>query len=177
MIWECLAETGRTIKERHQRSDTMKRLVAIGLFLFLGSNGAMALDPAIIKAYDPNRIQTVGGDSGLPAENEDACTSCQNHRFGLKRLFPKPWGGMVNNGTTRGCYANHNGNGCGSFTSDAVFILGSSRAFFNEPCHKRSGPTPWELLYGPHMATAPHVLPPGQYAPSRPTPTPSVIVD
>ncbi len=155
----------------------MKQLVATGFLFFLGLNGANALDPAIIKAYDPNRIQTVSGDSANGVAPEATCSSCENHRFGLKRLFPKPWGGMVNDGTPRGCYANHNGNGCGSFTSDAVFILGSSRAFFNEPCHKRSGPTPWELLYGPHMTTAPHVLPPGQYAPSRPTPTPSVIVD
>lgn len=49
----------------------------------------------------------------------------------------------------RGCYAELNGPGCGNFRTDAIFILGSSRAFFGEAC--RSGPTcptPWDMLYG-----------------------------
>lgn len=35
-----------------------------------------------------------------------------------------------------GCQAHHNDFGCGSWKSDAVFIFGSCRAFWGDPCFK-----------------------------------------
>jgi hypothetical protein len=47
-----------------------------------------------------------------------------------------------------GCWATHNGYGCGSFRSDAVFIFGSCRSFYGEACRK--GPaSPYPPGYGP----------------------------
>lgn len=163
-------------KDWHRRSGIMNRYAIAGIICLLTTAGAHALDPAIIKMYDPNnRVSSTA--SGVTPVSGSSCSSCQNQTFGVKKLFPKPWGGYVNDGQVHGCYANHNDFGCGSFTSDAVFIFGSCRAFFGRSCNKRPGPTPWELLYGPHMATAPNVLPPGVYSPSRPSPTPSVEID
>ncbi len=43
-----------------------------------------------------------------------------------------------------GCWASHNGYSCGSFQSESVFIFGSCRAFFGEPCLNGPPPEPWE---------------------------------
>ena len=42
-----------------------------------------------------------------------------------------------------GCWASHNGYSCGSARSEAVFIFGSCRQFFGEPCLKGPPPPPW----------------------------------
>ena len=42
-----------------------------------------------------------------------------------------------------GCWAKHNGYGCGSLRSEGVFIFGSCRAFWSEPCLKEPPPPPW----------------------------------
>jgi len=41
------------------------------------------------------------------------------------------------------CWASHNGFSCGSFRSESVFLWGSCREFFGEPCCKRPPPPPW----------------------------------
>ena len=41
------------------------------------------------------------------------------------------------------CWASHNGSGSGSLLSETVFIFGSSRAFYGEPCLKAPPPPPW----------------------------------
>jgi len=160
----------------------MGRMTLIATLAIWAMGGmAWALDPAIIQMYDPKNlarlqaqpVQQASGNAG----NGRVCTDCNSGgggcERGLRRLFPKPWGGHCNDGL-HGCYAHHNDFGCGSFVSDSVFIFGSCRAFFNQACNKRPGPTPWELLYGPHMNTAPGVLPPGTYINSPPYPTPRV---
>lgn len=38
------------------------------------------------------------------------------------------------------CWASHNGVGCGSFRSESVFLFGSCRQFFGQPC--LNGPPP-----------------------------------
>lgn len=43
-----------------------------------------------------------------------------------------------------GCWASHNGYGCGNFRSDATFIFGSCRAFYGQRCLKGPPPQPWE---------------------------------
>lgn len=140
-----------------------------------------ALDPAIIKMYDPNNRPTQAQvqQASVSASTGRVCSSCESGSQPgfFRRCFPKPWGGCHNDGSNAvGCYANHNDFGCGSFASDGVFIFGTCRAFFGQSCNKRPGPTPWELLYGPHMATAPGVLPPGTYMNSPLYPTPSVDI-
>src|SRR5258708_2497549 len=35
-----------------------------------------------------------------------------------------------------GCWASHNGYGCGNFRSDATFIFGGCRAFYGQACLK-----------------------------------------
>ncbi len=176
------------------------RFATVGLFSAvlvvwaISAEGApvRALDPAIIKMYDPNNRpaaqpiqqaqQTLNVETGRVCNNgaSSGCNSgCDNGgcRRGIFKLFPKPWGGCANNGNNcEGCYAHHNDLGCGSFATDCVFIFGSCRAFYGQPCNNRPGPTPWELLYGPHMATAPGVLPPGTYMSSPAYPTPSVVL-
>ncbi len=54
-----------------------------------------------------------------------------------------------------GCWATHNGYGCGTFRSDAVFIFGSCRAFFGEACRKTPPPA-----FGPDYPQ------PGGYGPA-----------
>lgn len=41
------------------------------------------------------------------------------------------------------CWSTHNGYSCGSLRSEGVFILGSCRDFFGEPCIKGPPPPPW----------------------------------
>jgi hypothetical protein len=48
-----------------------------------------------------------------------------------------------------GCWASHNGYSCGSFQSESVFIFGSCRAFFGEPCPNGPPPPPWDPEAGP----------------------------
>ena len=47
------------------------------------------------------------------------------------------------------CWASHNGYSCGSFQSESVFIFGSCRAFFGEPCLNGPPPPPWDPEAGP----------------------------
>jgi hypothetical protein len=42
-----------------------------------------------------------------------------------------------------GCWATHNGYSCGSLRSECVFLFGSCRDFFGEPCCKTPPPPPW----------------------------------
>ena len=49
-----------------------------------------------------------------------------------------------------GCWATHNGYGCGSFRSNMVFIFGSCRSFYGEPCRKGpASPYPPGYAAGP----------------------------
>ena len=41
------------------------------------------------------------------------------------------------------CWSTHNGYSCGSLRSEGVFIFGSCREFFGEPCIKGPPPPPW----------------------------------
>lgn len=41
------------------------------------------------------------------------------------------------------CWASHNGYGCGTLRSEGVFIFGSCREFFGEPCLNGPPPPPW----------------------------------
>src|SRR5947209_13372277 len=42
-----------------------------------------------------------------------------------------------------GCWASHNGYSCGSAKSECIFVFGSCRQFFGEPCLKGPPPPPW----------------------------------
>lgn len=49
------------------------------------------------------------------------------------------------------CYTTHHELGCGSLRSEKVFIFGSCREFFGEPCYPRPAPgTPVPPGYGRH---------------------------
>jgi hypothetical protein len=55
-----------------------------------------------------------------------------------------------------GCWASHNGYTCGSLQSEGVFIFGSCRAFYGEPCLKGPPPPPWSPeAYLPQNANGP----------------------
>ena len=42
-----------------------------------------------------------------------------------------------------GCWASHNGYSCSSAHAECIFIFGSCRAFYGEPCIKGPPPPPW----------------------------------
>jgi hypothetical protein len=44
-----------------------------------------------------------------------------------------------------GCWTTHNTLGCGNLQSECVFIFGSCRAFYGEPCLPGPPPSPTEL--------------------------------
>ncbi len=48
-----------------------------------------------------------------------------------------------------GCWASHNGYSCSSFQSENIFLFGSCRAFFGEPCLNGPPPPPWDPEAGP----------------------------
>jgi hypothetical protein len=47
------------------------------------------------------------------------------------------------------CWASHNGYSCSSFQSENIFLFGSCRAFFGEPCLNGPPPPPWDPESGP----------------------------
>jgi hypothetical protein len=50
-----------------------------------------------------------------------------------------------------GCWAHHNQPRCGSLRLELVFLFGSCRAFFGEPCLKEPPPTPMPASVAPRF--------------------------
>ena len=67
-----------------------------------------------------------------------------NHPYVLNQDKPHPVLKLLHVSLPAGCWASHNGNGCGNFRSDATFIFGGCRAFYGQACLKGPPPAPWD---------------------------------
>jgi hypothetical protein len=112
-------------------------LLRLGLAVLLGMVLSRADAQEVVATPQP--IQPVVHEMSLPAVSatpSTGCTSCQqNPPNPLEQgnwLTRQIHGCMWSHGV--GCSANHNSNGCTSCYARWVFVFGSCRQFFGEPC-------------------------------------------
>ena len=65
-----------------------------------------------------------------------------NHPYVLNPDKPHPVMRLLHISLPAGCWASHNGFGCGNLRSDATFVFGSCRAYFGQACLKGPPPVP-----------------------------------
>lgn len=109
-----------------------------------GQNGFSPTNPNL--SVDRYGLSNQGSGSG-----SSNCVSCKkkSKSSNCDSCNQTWWEKHVAEKLPKGCYGSHFGMGCGSFKSEMVFLFGSSRAFFGEPCSPDTiCPTPWDLLYG-----------------------------
>jgi hypothetical protein len=95
---------------------------------------------------------------GYPAMQEGSPESCAEegmgqevpgHRFGFLNRPAQGWPVLtwIYDRSPLCCWTTHNSPGCGSLKAECVFIFGSCRAFYGEPCIKRPPPPPFPTGY------------------------------
>jgi hypothetical protein len=126
----------------------LPRLVLLGLLLACPVGRVRADDPAAIPV--PAATPAPGrGNFALPygsgpawpdysnlATPKGSCPGCEGnggqHHPALRRWLLRPIG----------CWTTHQDYGCGNLKSECIFLFGSCRQFYGEPCLKEPPPLP-----------------------------------
>lgn len=133
---------------------TFSRAVFLGVVFAAGGDALRAQDPPlqpqpapaapavpVVEVVEPDPGAAVGGgDLGWPVYPESpaagqGCCGCRGADAppnGVYRWLRRPLG----------CWASHNCPTCGSLKSECIFLFGSCRQFFGEPCLKGPPPLP-----------------------------------
>jgi hypothetical protein len=137
-----------------QQGKFLRALLAISVGLGVMEGGIRAQDPRPVPLPAPSTgpIMEQPAPFGEPFVSGDVTGSGRSGAAeGGKRhkTFKECVRNYFQSNVPICCWAHHNSVGCGNIWSEFVFVFGSCRSFYGEPCLPRPPPPPAAQGYGP----------------------------